>query len=313
MSTINCTQCKDKIWDYLEGTLSETEQWEMEKHLAECEDCKKEAREISAIMEGLHGLPLEELPKDYHKELMAKLEQEAKVVPFQKKTTHRWKPYSLIAAAVLVVAAVGGIGGIQNDKGAVLTAEKQPAAQREFTEPIEEQKQTEAKNVMLQEQKQELMPEPKVKEGVTNTQKDIVSTQQQQEPIPSSAEQVQTIAPQKEAGISLYAAPEQESVTVNGEDTPMPMRSHIQNTEQMSTVILTAADTKTALEQLHQMGKALGTWEENIGEDFIIFSMEADQTEVFYEKLWEIGEFNLPQKTNTFCERVLLKVVVKTK
>ena len=58
------------------------------------------------------SLPDEELPEDYHTELMQKLQAERKVVPFPAKKKHGWKQISMIAAAVLVVVVAGGTRGM---------------------------------------------------------------------------------------------------------------------------------------------------------------------------------------------------------
>ena len=64
------------------------------------------------IKNALAGLPDEELPEDYHTELMQKLQAERKVVPFPVKKKHGWKQMSMIAAAVLVVVVAGGTRGM---------------------------------------------------------------------------------------------------------------------------------------------------------------------------------------------------------
>ena len=58
------------------------------------------------------SLPDEELPEDYHTELMQKLQAERKVVPFPAKKKHGWKQMSMIAAAVLVVVVAGSTRGM---------------------------------------------------------------------------------------------------------------------------------------------------------------------------------------------------------
>lgn len=320
MRTMDCAQCKDKIWDYIEGTLTETEQKEMKKHLEECENCAAEAREISVIMEGLHGLPLEDVPEDYHTELMAKLEQE--VVPFKKKTANRWKPYYLIAAAVLVVAAVGGVGGIQNFQGNILTVEKQSVTQQKQVEESKTELTREREPIV--KEKKESATQTKTAQSLSTPQKDIVPQQQRQPVKEKSSPQMATshntlgqpkvIQQQKQVDSPIQAGTEPQPVTTNTMDTPMPMHLRMESDEQIvQTVVLTVQDTKVALEQLHQTGEALAIWEENAGADFIVFSMQAEQTEAFYQKLKELGEVELPKKTVVSEEPVFIKVAVKSK
>ena len=86
---------------------------------------------VKQMLESLHTLPEAALPEGYHEELMGKIAKEnlakvldasidqtekqetGKVVPFPQKRRKNWKNFGLVAAAVVLVAAAGGIQGIQ--------------------------------------------------------------------------------------------------------------------------------------------------------------------------------------------------------
>ena len=96
--------------------LTAAEAVKIEEHLKNCAVCREELEFQQEMLEMLKGLPDAELPEGYHAELMQKLQAEAapNVVPFpvKKKKQPVYKQWGMIAAAVLVVAAAGGMNGM---------------------------------------------------------------------------------------------------------------------------------------------------------------------------------------------------------
>ena len=113
---MNCEAVRELLWAYLEQETTAEEAVKIEEHLKNCADCREELELQKELMETLAGLPEEELPEGYHGELMQKLQAEAasNVVPFpaRKKKQPLWKQWGMIAAAVLVVVAAGGMNGM---------------------------------------------------------------------------------------------------------------------------------------------------------------------------------------------------------
>lgn len=109
---MNCDKVKELLWTYLENKTTAEETAEIETHLEGCAACREELARQKEIKNALASLPDEELPEDYHTELMQKLQAERKVVPFPAKKKHGWKQMSMIAAAVLVVVVAGGTRGM---------------------------------------------------------------------------------------------------------------------------------------------------------------------------------------------------------
>ena len=113
---MNCEAVRELLWAYLEQETTAEETAKIEKHLKACADCREELELQKEMMETLAGLPEAELPEGYHTELMQKLQAEAasNVVPFpvRKKKQPVWKQWGMIAAAVLVVVAAGGMNGM---------------------------------------------------------------------------------------------------------------------------------------------------------------------------------------------------------
>ncbi|MBR5123167.1 MAG: zf-HC2 domain-containing protein, partial [Anaerotignum sp.] len=113
---MNCEAVREMLWAYLEKELTAAEAVKIEEHLKNCADCREELKFQQEMMETLSGLPEEELPDGYHAELMQKLQAEAapNVVPFpvKKKKQPVYKQWGMIAAAVMVVVAAGGMNGM---------------------------------------------------------------------------------------------------------------------------------------------------------------------------------------------------------
>ena len=113
---MNCEAVREMLWAYLEKELTAEEAVKIEEHLKNCADCREELKFQQEMMETLSGLPDEELPDGYHAELMQKLQAEAapNVVPFpvKKKKQPMYKQWGMIAAAVMVVVAAGGMNGM---------------------------------------------------------------------------------------------------------------------------------------------------------------------------------------------------------
>ena len=117
---MNCEAVKELLWAYLEKETTAEEAEKIEEHLKHCADCREELELQKEMQETLAGLPEAELPEGYHAELMQKLRAEAapNVIPFPQKTAVKkkkqpmYKQWGMIAAAVLVVVAAGGMNGM---------------------------------------------------------------------------------------------------------------------------------------------------------------------------------------------------------
>lgn len=139
---MKCEKCRELLLAEQARELTVAGAAEMERHLAECADCRRDAEEDAAIWQALRSLPEEELPEGYHAELMQKLRATQNVVAFPKKKQPKWKQLSLVAAALLLVVAAGGMNGIlelrQNSMTTVMEAAEQDTAPRFAAVPMEE-------------------------------------------------------------------------------------------------------------------------------------------------------------------------------
>lgn len=111
---MHCETVKEMLWAYLKKETTAEEAVKIEEHLAGCAACREEYDAQKEILGMLSDLPEEELPEGYHAELMQKIQAEAKVVPItaKKKKQPIWKQWGMIAAAILMVIAAGGMEGL---------------------------------------------------------------------------------------------------------------------------------------------------------------------------------------------------------
>lgn len=127
---MNCIQCKEYLLEYAEGTLSASLQKQVKEHIDSCPACAQEAALFAQMTDILQDMPEVDLPDGYHTELMQKIQKEAKtVLPFPTAKRRNWKNIGLIAAAVVLIAAAGGVQGIQKLRTA------QDAVVAETTQP----------------------------------------------------------------------------------------------------------------------------------------------------------------------------------
>lgn len=113
-----CQECQALLWEYIEGTLTKEQNQQIQTHLHTCNICQQEEKILRQMYETLHTMPEKELPEGYHARLMQKINAEAakddtNIRPFPRKQQRSWKNIGLVAAAVVMVAALGGVQGLQ--------------------------------------------------------------------------------------------------------------------------------------------------------------------------------------------------------
>lgn len=92
---------KFRLWadEYIEGELTAAEMRELEAHIAECEECRKELEELRALKEAIKSAE-KEMPAELHSRIMSSIEAEP------KKTTQRkvafFRSAAISAACVML-------------------------------------------------------------------------------------------------------------------------------------------------------------------------------------------------------------------
>lgn len=103
----NCEIFKNKLSEYIDNALSIEETVSLEKHLIDCSECSKELHLLNSIIHELNHLPEQELPENFHNELMAKIKalskEEKKIISFPTKLRKWVAPLTSVACLVLIL------------------------------------------------------------------------------------------------------------------------------------------------------------------------------------------------------------------
>ena len=115
---MKCKEIQDKFSEYLENSLSEVANSDLEKHLSTCDDCTKELAEMKSFLSLLDNekieIPSNNLRDNFDKMLAQEIEQnEPKVVQLTSKSD--WKSYLRVAASVLIVLSAFLLGRHQSN------------------------------------------------------------------------------------------------------------------------------------------------------------------------------------------------------
>jgi len=102
-------KCKNtqKLSEYLDGALDAGERAALERHLAECRDCRRELAALKRTVEAMAGLPREGAPPGFADRVVERIRAEAtpsKIVePFFAR---QWPRLAVVAAMLLIVVGV---------------------------------------------------------------------------------------------------------------------------------------------------------------------------------------------------------------
>lgn len=190
-----CQECQALLWEYIEGTLTKEQNQQIQTHLHTCSICQQEEKMLRQMYEALHTMPEKELPEGYHARLMQKINAEAakddtNIRPFPRKQQRSWKNIGLVAAAVVMVAALGGVQGLQ-----VLRAPQQDMIAEMTQQPkmIENQTVSDANESIESMQQPETTLQIQTEQQTTVQQNAITEHTESQEPRMVT----QTVADQK--------------------------------------------------------------------------------------------------------------------
>ena len=102
----NCEIFKNKLSEYIDNVLSIEETVSLEKHLIDCSECSKELHLLNSIIHELNHLPEQELPENFHNELMAKIKDisaKNNIISFPTKLRKWITPLASVASLVLIL------------------------------------------------------------------------------------------------------------------------------------------------------------------------------------------------------------------
>lgn len=308
---MKCEICREMLWAYLEQDLNAEEAAEMEQHLAVCADCQAEAKVQKEIMDSLRSLSDEALPDGYHTELMQKLGEEAakNVVSFPKiKKQPKWKQLSLIAAAVLIVIAAGGVKGMmQMREGQNQVARQMKASANETASvsdeaaPLESRETEDSSAAMDQAAKQPFEMQQKGVQTEDNQKKAASGGEAEDslmEARESDAKEKAKDMGSSFAGGGMDAAmPEETSVMEDEWEAPYSMMRSAAPLAPTDTAILQVTDLETAMAAIRDTMIAAEGYEEVAAEENSIYAViPVEHFDAFAKALEDLGTLQWTQK-----------------
>ena len=284
---MNCEAVKEMLWAYLEKETTAEETVKIEEHLKNCADCRKEWELQKEIMDSLQNIPDEALPEGYHTELMQKLKREAapNVVPFPAKAAKKkqpaYKQWGMIAAAVMVVVAAGGMNGMlgmrdaQNEAVQEMKAADTAGAAEDVIYDLAVAEESDDAGAMLQ-MKKETANEKKLKAPAAGT---AVASVTAEEPM------------------AAYDGAMTEAMEEDALHFSMTRSAEVQVTD---ALVLEAADIVSAKTELQNIIAAAGGYEETgAAENCVVAVIPAEEFEAFALKMEDIGSLEWTQKGGT--------------
>lgn len=110
MNASNCEKISPLLSLYMDNMLSEKENDSVREHIKTCAACREEYEFMKTLASSTKDLPMPELPKDFHENLMAKVretkQEETKRVTFTFGPGFRRTVASFAAAAAVVAVSV---------------------------------------------------------------------------------------------------------------------------------------------------------------------------------------------------------------
>ncbi|MBM6829233.1 zf-HC2 domain-containing protein [Anaerotignum lactatifermentans] len=332
---MKCEDCREQLWALFGGELPEEEAQRLRAHLAKCPACAEEAKLIQNLSKTLRDLPEEELPSGFHDELMQKLgrekearledtkaispsETEGKVVPFPGRKKPGRRNFGLIAAAVVLVAVLGGSQGILQMRSS------QDAVVQEMME------QADADSV--QTKVRSVQEDTAQTEEVTGTENEQLQAQTGTGTTPAVTKKEQTAnyasnaktgeETSSEKRMDTASAPQTSNTTANEESLDvMPMTaSQIADgqpglrsvTPAQEDVALKVADVPAAMTQVEAIAEEMSLTEVEKTENSLTYAMAESQKPAFLEELKEVGTHEAQAAVTDSQNEIWVKVTFET-
>lgn len=343
---MNCIQCKEYLLEYAEGTLSASLQEQVQKHIDTCPKCAEEAALFAQMTDVLHHMPEVDLPEGYHTELMQKIQKESKtVLPFPAAKRRNWKNIGLIAAAVLVVVAAGGVQGIQKLRTAqesiVAEATQQENVSEDMTQeqavtspqmenstvqtPISENTQASEQNIdtttndiatpkASAQQSNDTVSVPSADQAMqSNTAKQETTSQEQSQEQPQESSSQPPVMMMEESQ-AVQPQTEQEATQVepqsaSGAGTTQADIAMVRaSQEPYYQATLTVTDVTESMQTVRETMVDFGATEQSSTESSITFSVAIEKKTEVFEALKQIGTLQEPEITQTQQDTITLTI-----
>jgi hypothetical protein len=101
---MDCTTIQDKLSQYIDNSCNQEDNKLIQEHLERCSNCKEEYILLKSIVDEVNDIEEVDLPIDFHKNLMIKLENEVeKERPTKKLFSNVKMIYTSVAAAFILI------------------------------------------------------------------------------------------------------------------------------------------------------------------------------------------------------------------
>lgn len=339
---MKCEYCREQLWELFCGELPEADAQQLRAHLAECSECAKEAKLVQNLSQTLQDIPQEELPSGFHDELMLKLsrekenrledtkevspsEMEGKVMPFPKKKKLGRRNFGLVAAAVVLVAVLGGSQGILQMRSAQDAVVQEMTQQKDANQAENESQtvQVDTAEVVPQEtfaeEKTTVQPQTRSSSGAASTEKKAAEDSVQSIESSGNASVQSETRTMNSEPVTQTTNTVTEGTRSNEEELDiMPMTVSQPTDGQLSLrsavpmredVTLTVANVPAAMTQVEAIAQEMSLTEVEKTETSLTYAMMENQKSVFLEELKEVGSHESEVIATDSQNEILVKVI----
>ena len=108
---MECADIRRHLSEYIDNECPEEIRLAVASHLAECDDCRREYEQLSALSQRIRKLPQQELPFDFSAVMAEKLREEERRDPRRKPVYKRgWARALELCACLVLVLGLAGLG-----------------------------------------------------------------------------------------------------------------------------------------------------------------------------------------------------------
>lgn len=342
---MNCIQCKEYLLEYAEGTLSASLREQVKNHIDTCPECAEEAALFAQMTDILHHMPEVELPEGYHTELMQKIEKESKtVLPFPTAKKRNWKNIGLIAAAVVLIAAAGGVQGIQKLRTAQESVVAEVTQQDTILEDVAQEPETassqmEQSTIQTPDTETTQLPEQNIDTTTNDITTPTISAQQSkdtasiqntdqapqsktipkettaQESAQESSHQPQVMMMEESQAVqpqTTQESPQAEPQSGSGAEAANADVSMVRaSQEPYYQATLTVKEIAQSMQSVRDTMAELGATEQASTESSITYTVASEKKTEVFEALQKIGTLQEPEITQTQQDTITLTILLQ--
>ena len=107
---MRCTEVRERLDDFVDGHLEPDDVADLKRHLAGCEGCREEERELRDLLSRASSLKVEAAPtRDLWPGISDRIERRGVAAFFNAESWSSWRTGAALAATVLIVAVIATV------------------------------------------------------------------------------------------------------------------------------------------------------------------------------------------------------------